>query len=638
LKKSSAKNFCEAGVARAISYARRRGVLQKRAFFLCSLASNRQSRFKHGMIIDHVLGVQQSLTGKRWVWRGQDEERIGLGIAQQLGVPELMGRLLAARGVSAAHAPDYLDPTLRAMLPDPSSIIDMDAAASRMADAVMGAECVGVFGDYDVDGACSSAIMVTVLRQLGCEVLHHVPDRMLEGYGPNSNALRGMAERGARLLICVDCGTGADAAFAPLHNMADVLVFDHHKAEGPPAKIRATVNPNRLDCSSGLNSICATAVAFIACIALLRALRKRGFFEGKAEPDLREFLDLVALATICDVMPLTGLNRALVSQGLKVMAKRARPGIAALLEVAKLSEAPTAMHCGFALGPRINASGRIAESDMGLRLLLAEAPEDAAALAQTLDQVNRQRQAVEAAIMGEAMAQAEAQVAAGHAVILLAQAGWHPGVVGIVAGRVKEKFNRPALVAGIAEGLAKGSGRSVPGLDLGAAVISARQMGLLATGGGHAMAAGFSLKESGLPALHGFLNERLVSAAELPSAAELALEGVLAPGGADAALAQMVARLGPFGTGNAEPMFVLPRALIVKTDRIGKDGNTIRAMVEGEGGGRLKALLFRAKDGPLAEALCRAGGAPLHLAGHLRAESWQGRVSAGFFVADAAPA
>jgi single-stranded-DNA-specific exonuclease len=590
------------------------------------------------MTIDHVLGVQQSLTGKSWVWRGRDEERIGLGIAQQLGVPELMGRLLAARGVSAALAPDYLDPTLRAMLPDPSSLIDMDAAAARMADAVMGAECVGVFGDYDVDGACSSAIMVSVLRQLGCGVLHHVPDRMLEGYGPNSNALRGMAERGARLLICVDCGTGADAAFAPLHNMADVLVFDHHKAEGPPAKIRATVNPNRLDCASGLNSICATAVAFIACIALLRTLRKRGFFAGKAEPDLREFLDLVALATICDVMPLTGLNRALVTQGLRVMAKRMRPGIAALLEVATLDIAPTAMHCGFALGPRINAAGRIAEADMGLRLLLTEDPLEARQLAATLDTVNRQRQAVEAEILVDAMAQASVQAAAGYPVILVARDGWHPGVVGIVAGRLKEKFNRPALVGGITDGVVKGSGRSVAGLDLGAAVIAARQSGLLLTGGGHAMAAGFSLAADDLPGFHALLNERLAEALCLPAAADLLLEGMLPVGGADAALAQLVARLGPFGMGNEEPLFVLPRARVVRSDRLGKDGATIRAFVEGEGGGRIKTLLFRAKEGDLAEALSRPGGPPLHLAGHLRAETWQGRTTAGFFITDAAPA
>lgn len=590
------------------------------------------------MIDEHALGVHESLTGRRWVWRAGDAERVGQGLAQTLGVPELMGRMLAARGVSADHAADFLDPTLRAMLPDPSSIVDMDVAAARMADAVMHGECVGVFGDYDVDGACSAAMMVTLLRQLGCEVVYHVPDRILEGYGPNSDALRGMAERGARLLICVDCGTGAHAAFAPLHNMADVLVFDHHKAEGPPAQIRATVNPNRLDCRSGLHTLCATAVAFIGCIALVRELRRRGFFNGRAEPDLREMLDLVALATVCDVMPLTGLNRAFVTQGLRVMAKRSRPGIAALLDVAKLTEAPTPMHCGFALGPRINASGRIAESDMGLRLLLSEDPNAAAALAGTLNDVNRQRQAVEAAIMSDAMAQAQIQVEAGHPVILLAQEGWHPGVVGIVAGRVKEKFNRPALVAGITAGLAKGSGRSVPGVDLGAAIIAARQSGLLATGGGHAMAAGFSAPQEALAPLHAFLNERLVSAADLPSTEALTLEGVLAVGAADARLAQMVARLGPFGTGNAEPLFVLPRARVVKSDRIGKEGNTIRAMVEGEGGGRLKALLFRAKEGPLADALSRPGAAPLHLAGYLRAESWQGRVTAGFFITDAAPA
>jgi single-stranded-DNA-specific exonuclease len=584
-----------------------------------------------------VLGIEKSLTGRRWVWR-ESEERIGLGISQALGLPELMGRLLAARGVSANHAPDFLDPTLRAMLPDPSCIIDMDRAAARLADAVEARECVGVFGDYDVDGACSAAIIVTVLQSLGCTVLYHVPDRLLEGYGPNPNALRGMAERGAKLLICVDCGTTGHEAFAPLHNFADIVVFDHHKAEGVPPKITATVNPNRLDCESGLTSICATAVAFLGCIALLRALRQRGFFKNRPEPDLRETLDLVALATICDVMPLTGLNRAFVTQGLRIMAKRARPGIAALLEVAKLNDAPTAMHCGFALGPRINASGRIAESDMGLRLLLAEDGDAARELAETLDSVNRQRQVVEAGILQSAMAVAESQVIAGHPVILLAQDGWHPGVVGIVAGRIKEKFNRPALVAGISDGLAKGSGRSVPGLDLGAAIIAARQSGLLTTGGGHAMAAGFSLPSESLAGLHAFLDERLAEATILPSAADLTLEGILAVSGADAALAQMVARLGPFGTGNEEPLFVLPHARVVKTDRIGKDGNTIRAMIEGEGGGRLKALLFRAKDGELANALSRAGDAPLHIAGYLRAETWNGRTTAGFFVTDAAPA
>lgn len=571
------------------------------------------------------------------MWR-PSEERLGLGLAEKLGVPELIGRLLAARGVTPEQAPDFLEPTLRALLPDPSCFVDMDVAAARLAAAVRNGECVGVFGDYDVDGACSCALMVTVLRALGCKVMHHVPDRILEGYGPNSEAMRGMAERGASLLVCVDCGTTAHDAFAPLHNMADILVFDHHKSDGLPPRIAATVNPNRLDCTSGLTGICATAVAFIACIALLRVLREQRFFVSRTQPNLLELLDLVALATICDVMPLTGLNRALVTQGLKVMARRARPGIAALLEIAMLSEPPTAMNCGFALGPRINASGRIAEPDMGLRLLLAEDAGEARHLAATLDRVNKQRQEVEAKILADAMAQASQQVAAGHPVILVAQPDWHPGVVGIVAGRLKEKFNRPALVGGIAEGVVKGSGRSVAGLDLGAVVIAARQSGLLLTGGGHAMAAGFSLAAEALPGFHAMLNERLAEAVSLPAAADLMLEGVLPAGGADAALAQMVARLGPFGMGNEEPLFVLPRMRVVRSDRIGKDGGTIRAMVEGENGGRIKALLFRAKEGELAAALSRPGGAPLHLAGHLRAESWNGRISAGFFVTDAAPA
>lgn len=586
----------------------------------------------------HVFGITQSLTGKRWVWRPGQAGRQGEALSQQLGLPDLMGQLLAARGVSVEHVATFLDPTLRAMLPDPSQLIDMDVAAARLADAVMQGEMVGVFGDYDVDGACSSALMITLLRQLGCEVVYHVPDRLNEGYGPNTTALRSMVAQGARLIVCVDCGTAAHEAFAPLHNAVDLIVLDHHKSEGPPPQIRAVVNPNRLDCTSGLRQICAAAVTFIAAVALVRTLRQRGFFATHPEPDLRDFLDLVALATICDVMPLTGLNRAFVIQGLKVMARRGRPGIAALQDVAKLITPPTAMHCGYMLGPRINASGRIAEADMGLRLLLAENEDIAAELAQTLDMVNRQRQTVEAGITSDAMARAQAQVAGGQNIILLAQEGWHPGVVGIVAGRVKERFNRPTLVAGVIDGMAKGSGRSVPGIDLGAAVIAARQSGILTTGGGHAMAAGFSAPETALSTFHAFLNERLASAALLPPSAELVLDGVLGVRGADATLAELIARLGPFGMGNEEPLFVLPRARVTKADRIGKDGNTIRLMLEGEGGGRLKALLFRAKEGPLAEALVRVGGAPLHLAGYLRAESWQGRVSAGFFITDAAPA
>ena len=584
-----------------------------------------------------VLGVLRSLTGRRWVWR-LGEERVGLGISQRVGVPEVIGRLLAVRGIDVEAACHFLDPTIRALLPDPSVLLDMDAAAERLADAAIRGETVGVFGDYDVDGACASALMITLLRRLGCTVLHHVPDRLTEGHGPNVPALLGLAQRGATLVVCVDCGTAAGEALAALHGRADVIVLDHHKTDGLPPPVLATVNPNRLDDASGLSMLCAAAVTFLAAVATVRVLRRRGVFAGRAEPDLLGLLDLVCLATVCDVMPLTGVNRALVCQGLKVMARRARPGVAALLAVAQTHDRLTAATCGYGLGPRINAAGRISEADLGLRLLLCEDPAEAAVLAERLDAVNRQRQEVEAAILETAFAAAALQADAGRSALVVSGEGWHPGVVGIVAGRIKERFNRPTCVAGIAAGTAKGSGRSVPGIDLGAAVIAARQAGILATGGGHPMAAGFSLAAPQLAAFHAFLDERLCAASLLPSAADLAVEGTLAVPGATAELATHLARLAPFGAGNEEPVFVVQRARVVRADRVGREGMTIRAFVEGEGGGpRLKAMLFRARDGRLAEVLL-GGGVPLHLAGHLRAEAWNGSIGVGLAVTDAAPA
>ncbi len=591
-----------------------------------------------GLVAEPVLGVARSLGGRRWIWR-QAEDRVGLGIAQRHGLPEILGRLLATRGIDADGVADYLAPTLRAMLPDPCVMADMEAAAERLAAAARRGETVAVFGDYDVDGACSSAVMISVLRQLGCPVLAHVPDRMTEGYGPNAPALRSLAARGATLVVCVDCGTAAGDVLDQLRGAADIVVLDHHKSERPPPAIVAAVNPNRLDCESGLGMLCAAAIALLACVATLRVLRRTGFFAGRAEPDLLGLLDLVALATVCDVMPVTGLNRALVTQGLKVMARRARPGIAALLDVAQADGLPTAATLGFALGPRINAAGRISEADLGTRLLLCEDPMEARQLAATLDALNRQRQQVESSMLEAALQCADTQLQAGHAAVLVSGSQWHPGVVGIVAGRIKERFNRPACVAGLADGTAKGSGRSVVGLDLGAAVIAARQMGLLATGGGHAMAAGFSLREHGLSAFHDFLDDRLAAAAARPSAADLAVEGTLAIGGCTNTLAQQIGRLAPFGNGNEEPVLILARARVMRADRVGREAATIRAFIEDEGGAnRLKALMFRAKDGPVAEALLRRDGVPLHLAGHLRAEEWNGTVSPGFVITDAAVA
>jgi single-stranded-DNA-specific exonuclease len=556
-----------------------------------------------------------------------------------MGLPEIVGRLLAARGIDIDTACNYLDPTLRALLPDPSTLIDMDVAADRLAYAVRQGETVGVFGDYDVDGACSAALICTLLRELGCTVLHHVPDRMMEGYGPNGPALHSLVVRGASLIVCVDCGTGAAEALGFIGGDADIVVLDHHKADGPPPSIVATVNPNRLDCTSRQTSLCAAGIAFLAAVATVRALRRLGFFAVRKEPNLLGLLDLVALATVCDVMPLTEVNRALVCQGLKIMARRGRPGMAALLEVAQVRNGLTAATCGFALGPRINAAGRIAEADMGLRLLLCQDPVEAASLAATLDAVNRQRQVVEASILEAALSAAEEQVGQGHAALMVAGPAWHPGVVGIVAGRIKERFNRPACVAGIADGLAKGSGRSVPGLDLGAAVIAARQAGILKTGGGHPMAAGFSLTPARLAAFHAFLDDRLAVAARLPAAVDLAVEATLAVPGATTELACHLGRLAPFGSGNEEPMLVLQRARVVRAGRVGREGTAIRAVIEGEeGAARLKAMLFRAREGLLADMLCGASGLALHLAGHLRAEEWSGGISPCFVIADGAAA
>ncbi len=582
-----------------------------------------------------VLGVAASLTGRRWLWR-HGEDRVGLGIAERLGLPEIVGRLLAARGVGVEAAADFIAPTLRALLPDPSVLLDMDIAAERLARAASAGETVAVFGDYDVDGACSAAIITLLLRGLGCRVLTHVPDRILEGYGPNAPALLALAERGASLLVCVDCGTAAHAELAVLAGRADVVVLDHHKAEGLPPQVLATVNPNRLDDGSGLRQLCAAGVAFLAAVATVRELRRRGWFAGRPEPDLISLLDLVALATVCDVMPLTGLNRALVSQGLRVMGRRARPGVSALLDVAMARDAPSAFTCGFALGPRINAGGRISEADLGLRLLLCEEPVEARALAVRLEEVNRTRQTVERDMLDSAMAQAEAQVAAGRATTFVHGEGWHPGVVGIVASRVRERFNRPALVGGRAGVLVKGSGRSVPGLDLGAAVIAARQSGLLLSGGGHAMAAGFTLQADQAAAFHAFIDTRLAAAAALPRAADLGIEATVSVPGATVELATHLQRLAPFGPGNEEPVFVVPRARVVRWDRLGAEGGTIRAFVEGEGGGgRLKAMLFRAREESMAAALT-TGGVALHLAGQLRAESWNGSTTVSLSIADAA--
>lgn len=591
-----------------------------------------------------ALGVESSLTGRRWVWRDGAENpallRMGAAIAQRASLPEIVGRLLALRGIPPEQAAHFLDPKLRALLPNPSSLQDMDTAAARMAKAVQQGETIGIFGDYDVDGACASAIITSFFEELGCAVHTHIPDRMTEGYGPNVPALEGLVAQGASLLICVDCGTAAGSVLGAMAGKADLIVLDHHKSEDALPPILATVNPNRPDCTSGLGHVCAAALAFLAAVATSRDLRNAGWFhDAQPAPDLMRQLDLVALATVCDVMPLHGLNRAFVTQGLKIMGRRQRTGLTALMEIAGVTKAPDAFTCGFALGPRINAGGRIAEAGLGLNLLRSTDAHVARTMAERLDAVNRRRQGVEAEILDRAMAQAAEQREAGHPVILLAGKDWHPGVVGIVAGRIKEQFNRPALVGAEQEdGSVKGSGRSVPGLDLGTVIIAARQAGLLTTGGGHAMAAGFSLPAENIERFHAFLDERLADAAALPDTIDVALDVALSVSGATVELAENMAMLAPFGAGNAEPLIAVSNAQIIRSDRIGRDGNTLRLLLKGQDGGRLKALMFRANDNPLAIALEDSTRPPIHLAGYLRSETWNGRTDATFFIQDAARA
>ncbi|KDU95080.1 single-stranded-DNA-specific exonuclease RecJ [Komagataeibacter rhaeticus] len=589
-----------------------------------------------------VLGVTCSVTGRQWHWRAGGQashtDRMGMAIAQQANLPEIVGRMLALRGIAPEQVGTYLTPTLNDLMPNPSTLVDMDAAADRLARAVSSGETVGLFGDYDVDGACSTALLATFLQEQGCTVLTHIPDRMTEGYGPNTPAIAAMQDKGASLIVCLDCGTAAVDVLEHAGQRSDIIILDHHQVQGPLPEVVATVNPNRPDCPSRLHGLCAAAVTFMTIVATRRALRAAGWFDTRPMPDLWACMDLVALATVCDVMPLRGLNRAFVTQGLRIMGRRKRVGLAALLEVAGARDPLSAFTCGFAVGPRINAGGRIADSGLGLRLLLCTDPAEARVLAERLNSVNHNRQSVESGILDRAMELAAAQRAQGNAVLVLSGRDWHPGVVGIVAGRIKEKFNRPVLVgAEMEDGSVKGSARSVPGQDLGGAIIAARQAGLLSTGGGHAMAAGFGLPAAGVPALQEFLNHHLATAADLPDAVDLTIDAVVNVAAATVELAADMDRLAPFGTGNDEPLIALPRVRVAYAERIGSEGNTLRLTLEGEGRGpRLKALVFRANESPLATVLEDRDGPPLHLAGWLRAESWKGRTSATFFIRDVA--
>ncbi|MEX0924271.1 MAG: single-stranded-DNA-specific exonuclease RecJ [Rhodovibrionaceae bacterium] len=564
--------------------------------------------------------------------------RAALTLAQRLELPEIVGRLLAARGVSPEEAALFLAPTLRDLLPNPSRLQDMDTAARRLAEAVERGERIAVFGDYDVDGATSSALLRRFLRQIGQEPRVYIPDRIAEGYGPNAPALRRLAEEGAKLVITVDCGiTAFEALEAARDAGLESIVVDHHAAEPrlPPAV--AVVNPNRLDDDSGLGQLAAVGVTFLLLVALNRALRERGWYErsGKSPPDLLALLDLVALGTVCDVVPLTGLNRAFVSQGLKVLGQRRNVGLKALADVAGIEEAPGTYHAGFLLGPRVNAGGRVGQAPLGAELLATDDIALAANIARQLDAYNAERKEIEAEVLDQALLQVEAE-GAPEGLVFAAAEGWHAGVIGIVASRLKDRYNLPALVVALENGIGKGSARSVPGVDLGAAVIAARQAGLLINGGGHPMAAGLTVAEASSGELRAFLADRLGEVLrKLGYVPALGIDGALDIAGANSELVGHLERLAPFGTANAEPRFLLPEVRIVESAVVGE--NHVRCTLAGaDKGPRLRAIAFRALDTPVGEALLKPRGLPLHIAGKLRADSWRGGEAVQFLIDDAA--
>jgi single-stranded-DNA-specific exonuclease len=584
-----------------------------------------------------VFGVERSVTGKRWRLREADE-RLAAALAQDLGVSDAVARVLSARGIDRDAAPDFLDPTLRKALPDPSHLKDMDAAAARIVQALNVGETIAVFGDYDVDGATSSALLVRFFSALGRQVPVYIPDRAKEGYGPNIDALRELKRAGASLIITVDCGTTAyDPLEAAVAEGLDVIVVDHHVAEPRLPAGCIVVNPNRADEDSPCGQLAAVGVTFLLVVAVNRALREAFWYgEGHAEPSLLNWLDLVALGTVCDVVPLKGVNRALAAQGLKVMAERGNIGIAALADVAGVDRRLDAYHAGFVLGPRVNAGGRVGESGLGVRLLSTEDPAEARALAQRLNDYNRARQEIEQGVLAEALDQAERHADTATPLIMAAGQGWHPGVIGIVAGRLRERFDLPACVVALEDGVGKGSGRSIPGVALGPAVIAAHQAGLLVNGGGHEMAAGFTVEAGKLDSLRDFLADHIDRqlGGEIPQPA-LSLDAALAPAGATVELLDALEKLGPFGAGNARPRFALPDARIVSADIVGTDH--VRCIVTGaDGSSRLKAIAFRTAGTPLGEALLNARGTPMHLAGTLRIDEWQGRREPQLFIDDAA--
>lgn len=591
----------------------------------------------------HFLGVGRSLTGLAWRdrldARGQAH---ALAIAQRHGVDELLARILAGRNVAVDEVESFLDPAIKRLLPDPHALTDMQAASTRISDAVKRGEKIAIFGDYDVDGATAAALLCHYLRLCGLDPIVHIPDRIFEGYGPNIGAIRLFAEREVKLLVTVDCGVTSLEPLSEARKLGlDTIVIDHHQADETLPEAIAIVDPNRADDLSGLGHLAAVGLVFVTLVAVTRELRRRNFWnDGRPEPDLLSLLHLVALGTVADVVPLHGLNRAFVAKGLIALRRREHPGTTALMDAARLAGPPEPWHLGFLLGPRINAGGRIGRADLGVRLLLEEDPAEAGRIAVELDRLNHERQQIEQAMLAQAEGEALAALGTEEkgAVVVTAAEGWHPGVVGLVAARLKEHYSRPAFAIAIEPGgVGTGSGRSIAGVDLGRTVRGAVREGLLLKGGGHAMAAGVTLKKDALAAFRAFLEDALAAPVEKARRdTALPIDGAVSAGGFNFSLADILSRAGPYGAGNPEPLLALPAHTIAFVDPIGE--SHVRARLRSGDGKFVNAIAFRAVGRPLGTALLESRGRTVHAAGHVAIDRWQGEERVQLRLVDVAAA
>lgn len=587
----------------------------------------------------YVFNIEKSVSDRAWRSRlDGDGARMAAAIAQQNGLPDMVSRVMAARGVTLENVETFLRPSLKTDLPDPSTLTDMDRAAERIADAIVAGEQIAIFGDYDVDGATSTALMVRYLSAFGLQPLTHIPDRLTEGYGPSAPVLTDFADRGAGLILCLDCGATSTAAIlAGSAAGADVLVIDHHQVglEIPPAY--AMVNPNRQDDLSGQGHLAAVGVTFLVCVAVNRALRSRNYFNNRRQaPDLRVFLDLVALGTVCDVVPLIGVNRAFVIKGLLAVGKGWNKGIRALCQVSRLFGAASAYQLGFMLGPRINAGGRIGKASLGLELLTGESEAEIENLAQQLDQLNTERQVLEAQALDQAKAMIDGALEDCDRPLVVASPDWHPGIVGLIASRICEQARLPCVAIAIREnGEGTGSARSIAGFDLGATVRGAVDDGLLVKGGGHEMAAGLTISPDAIPRFTDFLGEAFADSIPRHRGNDLKIDGPMTAGGASLEIIGLLEKIGPFGAGHPSPVFAFPAHRITYSEPVGKAH--VRCQIATDSGDRLSAIAFRALDRPLGDfLLSHKQGAPVHLCGTLSVNSWRGESKPQLSIIDAA--